>query len=325
MLVSKMKFEKINLKNKARPNKVTALVCQLRFDESDWDNEKDLFKLNNKSRIEDYLDHITYAISNFDAHLIVLPELSIPNYFLSQLQNISKQSGIIIVGGSHYHEENDRTISRCPVIINGIVYYTDKINPSPLEISPIKGNGLSNGETIKIFQNSLIGNFAVIICADYLDQKIRAKLASYNLDFVIIIAFQKDSEQYHERMNVDCEELDYGSYFLYSNVLCPPLADGRSGLFGIMDKIFSKKLVKSGWSNGDPETKLVELPSEERLSYFVVDIDVTNKKPSFLRNIHTKPNVSIVTKDESTREYEKIEDKRKRLKMMNDNIKKRRE
>jgi hypothetical protein len=320
-----MKFETINLRNKNRPNKITALVCQFRFEESDWLSERDLLKLKDETAIQDYLEHITYAVSNYSVDLVVLPELSIPNLFLSHLQILSKNEKLIIVGGTHYHEENKVIISRSPVIVNGSIFYTEKINPSPLEISPIIGNGLTNGETIRIFKNSTIGNFAVIICADYFDTKIRSKIASSNLDFVIIIAFQKDSGQYHERMNVGCEELNLGSYFLYSNVLCPPLADGRSGLFGIMDKIFAKKLISNGWSDGDPQTKLVELSSDNKLSYFVAEIDVRNKKPSFLRNIYTKPNISIRDKDTSGAEYEKIENLRNKLKTMKENIRKRRE
>lgn len=320
-----MKFATINLKYKKRPSKITALVCQFRFEETDWSSEKDLFKLKDESKIEEYLEHITYAVTNYNVDLIVLPELSIPNLFLSRLQILSKQENLIIVGGSHYHEENGVTISRSPIIINGAIHYTEKINPSPLEISPIQGNGLTNGETIRIFKKTAIGNFAVVICADYFDNKIRTKIASSNLDFVIIIAFQNDSRQYHERMNVSCEELDLGSYFLYSNVLCPPLADGRSGLFGVMDKIFTKKLVANGWSDGNPTTKLVELSSDDKLSYFIADIDVRNSKPSFLRNIYTKPNISIRARDKSSEEYEKIEDGRKRLKMLKENIKNRRQ
>ena len=323
--VGLMRFEKINLKGKKRLEVVKALVCQLRFDESDWVYEDDLLRLNNEPRVEDYIGHISYAISNHNADLIVLPEVGVPNHLLSQLQNLSKTAGVIIVGGTQYFHDGGKTISRCPVIVNGSIYYTEKINPSPFEISPIKNRGLSKGETIRIFKNSLIGDFAVIICADYFDKNIRTKLASYNLDFVIVIAFQNDSTKYHDRMNADCEESRHGTYFLYSNILSPPMGDGRSGLFGIMDKIFSSHLKRHGWSDGDPETKLIELSSEERLNYFLVDVDVVNKKPSLIRNLYTKPNVSIASRDEAAKEYEMIEDHRKKLKHLSENIRKRRE
>jgi len=299
-------------------------VCQFRFELADWSNKRDLFWLKDQAKVQDYIEHIKYAITNYNVQLVVLPELSIPFSYLNELQQVSKQQKTIIVGGSHYYEDDGNTIARCPIIINGDIFFTEKINPSPFEISPIIGHGISQGEHFKIFKNTTIGNFAVIICADYLDSNIRTKIAAANLDFVIIIAFQKESILYHDRMNVGCEELDVGSYFIYSNILCDTMADGRSGLFGIMDKIFFNKLINNGWTNGEPKTKLIELTSDDRLSYFVATIDVRNKKPSFLRNIFTKPNISIQSKEISTQEYEKIENKKKRLKLLTENIKKRR-
>ena len=241
------------------------------------------------AHIREYLD-----LSRQQAvDLICFPELSIDQKSIPMLQEWSKSTGTTVVAGSHYHYDTkiERWTSRCPVIIAGSIYFIEKTTPSPYEVSPIEGRGLTGGENLYLFNNTPIGDFAVLICADYLNIENRTNLFKYRIDFLVVIAWQGDSDLYHSRMNNDVLENSNGIYLIYSNQQIDGLSDGRSALFGVMDHIFTKELQNAGITNLQPSCKLCELDGS--LQYITVDIDIENKKPSLPRNINTKPNVLV--------------------------------
>lgn len=276
-----------------------AMICQLNSQEYQWEDRIGLkFLKPNEKIINKTIEFLNIAQQN-SIDLLLFPELSIPENLIGKLKEWSHNHQAIIISGSHYHKNPEKIyISRCPVIVNGEIFYTEKITPSPFELSPIQGEGLNSGEVIYKFVNTSIGNFSMCICADYLDEKLKLDLDLDSLDILCVSAFQRDSQFYYRRMNTDCENSKNGLYILYSNFYDVHHADGNSAVFGLMDRIFSEKLLKSGYTDLKPEKKLIQFRNETE--YTIVDFDLINKRPFLNRNLNTIPNLYVKSSNSRT-------------------------
>ena len=277
-----------------KPPTTRILLCQPFLSDKLWiTNSKDLYYYKNSSDLESHLNVIVQKAIELEVDMIIFPELSIPKEYIAFLSSISHERGVSIIAGSQYYEE-EKNISKSPIIIDGKIFYTQKITSSPFEVSPFENKGVKNGDKILVFRNTSIGDFCVIICTDYLSRHIRNTILEYEIDFLIVIAFQSNSRLYHSRMNNNCEEEESGIYMVYANVFSGTKGDGQSCIFGHLDRIFHQKIVSAGYSNELLPKRIFTLKSSETMSYVIVDFDLNNKKPSFARFINTKPNVRIV-------------------------------
>jgi predicted ribosome-associated RNA-binding protein Tma20 len=224
--------------------------------------------------------------------MVLFPELSIPEESLSYIQTWSEQTGSIVIAGSHYTKTKKGYISRCPIAVAGKIYFTEKLTPAPAETSPIAGEGLMPGNNVIYFKNTSIGNFGVLICSDYLDLETKNLLSIEDLDLLCVPAFQRNSEMYHVRMNLDCEESDSGLYVAYANTMCGDLGDGRSAFLGLMDNLFLSKLERAGYTDRKPSLKICELTADQ--THMVLEVNLHHKKPFAKRTVHTKPNVQLI-------------------------------
>ena len=277
--------------SKKKHSQSRVMICQLNYKDFDWEYNSGLYflKYNDKIKIKVY--NLLKTAKQSSVELIIFPELSIPVELIEMLQSWSRENGISIIGGSHYHKKNNRYISRCPIFIRGDIFFTEKITPAPAEISPIEGEGLQKGNIILKLKNTEFGNVIVLICADYLNEDIKSQLDKNDIDILIVVAFQSQSEFYFKRMSVDCENSKDGIYILYSNFLEGKNGDGKSSIFAIMDKIFSQKLFEKGLTDLQPNNKLFQL--NEEFEYVVFDINLDLKRPYVNRNIETEPNLYI--------------------------------
>ena len=287
-----MEFLEYKLEYLVKPKKISVLNWQLNFNEIDFRTDSDLPLISNSDSLDRQFKRIFQIATENSVDLIILPELSVPSNRINLFQDFSKKQGIAIIAGSHYYKKDGLNYSRCPIIINGSVYFTEKINPSPLEKSITVKKGLTPGNEISVFYNTPVGNFATFICADYLDHEIRNKVIELNLDFIVVIAFQSDSTQYFNRFNIDCNDSTNGIYFLYCNGIKDKFSDGNSSLFGFIDKLYHEQFLLDNYSDLVPQTKLCNLGKDP--TYFIVDIDLEDKKPKLPRNINTKPNIQII-------------------------------
>ncbi|GFE59540.1 hypothetical protein [Geobacter sp. AOG2] len=235
----------------------------------------------------------------FKPHAVIFPELSVPETTIKYIAKWSLENNVIVIAGSHYYKKNGTFFSRSPIIINGHVYYTEKISPAPEELSASFNNGLTCGTTMVHFQNTAIGNFGVLICSDYLNKRVKDKILSDETDILFVTAFQRVSEVYYDRMKIDCDDAKSGLYLVYANVLCDEHGDGRSSVFGIMDKKFAET-IESKFSDLNPPCKALEIKQGD--SFGVVDLNIKHKKPFIKRNALTKPNINIVHIDDSDTE-----------------------
>ncbi|WP_276965796.1 PUA domain-containing protein [Chryseobacterium sp.] len=269
------------------------MVCQFNSELFEWEKKSNLYFLKYNETILLKVNEILNISKQHNIDLLIFPELSIPVELIEKLQNWSKNNEIIIVAGSHYHKTKNGFINRNPIIIDGTIYFSEKCTLSPLEKSAIRGMGAIEGAKIIAFKNSRIGNFANLICADYLNDEIKDELyKKVDLDLLNISCFQRDSDVYYRRINIDCEKSHKGIYISYSNFIDKKYGDGRSAIFGLMDRMFINQLYENGYTDLKPEKKIMEIKSNEE--FFICDIHLNNKRPSANRNIDTSPNFTMI-------------------------------
>lgn len=202
--------------------------CQLNGNEFLWKPENGLSYLQKNERLVSKIREFLKIARQHTIDVLIFPELSIPESLIELIQEWSNQHGTIVICGSHYYKSADGYISRCPIIIDGVVYFSEKLNPAPIEKSPIAGEGIIGGQKVLKFLNTSIGNFSVLICSDYLDEDLKRKLDLNSLDFLFVPSFQRKSEVYFSRMDIDCSSAESGLYIVYSNFYDSKNGDGRS-------------------------------------------------------------------------------------------------
>lgn len=279
----------------ASPEKVSVMICQLRFKELLFEKKGPLFYVKKN----DYLDHFIQEMLSIgkqkSVNLIIFPELSIPDCYIDELVQFSTSNNAIIIAGTHYKKlENNCIISVSNIIIEDKVYEVQKINPSPSELSPLP-NGLSSGNCVYIFKNSIIGSFGVTICADFLVNKIKQDLQISQLDMLIIPACQNNSDLYYREMKSAVDASEDGLYIMYSNLFDNEIADGKSALFGYLDESYRNFLVDGNYAQNVPNRNLYCLKDSDR--YVILSVDIKHKKPYANRNTYTGPNVLLIESD----------------------------
>lgn len=274
------------------------MICQMNSSEFNWQNKNGLLHLNHDDKISIKVREFLKIAKLNSVDLILFPELSIPEKLIEKIQEWSREQEAIVICGSHYYYNQDKIISRCPIIIKGHIYFTEKKFPAPLEKSPIIGEGIHAGTKVIKFINSFIGDFSVLICADYLEENLKKELNFETLDFLCVCAFQRDSSVYHNRMNIDCENSSTGLYLLYSNFIDSKYGDGNSAIFGIMDRLYADKLFEAKYTDLVPNKKLFQFKADSE--FVISDLDLVNKRPFSNRNIFTEPNFHLVSTNTQT-------------------------
>ena len=145
---------------------VRVLVGQPTSSADDWVVRDDLYFVKKLEVFREQIRGIVVEAMQSTADMIILPELSVPLECSDLLQNWSAQTGGVAVAGSHYHNSNGAYRSRCPIIIAGQIFFTEKLTPAPMEVSPVKGQGPSAGSVVHVFKHSRLGDFAVLVCSE---------------------------------------------------------------------------------------------------------------------------------------------------------------
>lgn len=300
-----------------RPKTVRVLICQPSFSQDEWVQHHGLFFPSNAGAMCRTIRKFLSQARQMAADLVIFPELSVPAGCVEEVQAWSAQTGATVVGGSHYHETERGFVARTPIIVAGEVIFTEKAVPAPVEVSPIRGEGLIPGQEIVVLKNTPVGNLAVLICSDYLDSTLRQRILDEKIDILCVPAFQRDSSMYHSRMSNDCEENQSGIYIVYANASQEGYADGRSAIFAIVDTMFSDKLAAGGVTDLVPPRKAAEIRTDD--GFLLVELELDMRRPSVPRTVHSRPNVSIIERgaqvsSEERRFVEKIahEDERYR-------------
>lgn len=273
---------------------VRILVLQAESSPDSWSAENGLMSYTNISSLQSWIfKSLDFALQeNID--VIVFPELSVPTALLDDILAWSRSNtDIVIIAGSHYAEVGKVWIARSPVFLGGHQVLTDKIFPSPSELSSIHGFGLSAGHKIVHFTETGIGNFFVLICSDNLKPThIRNNILAYRPDFVFSLAFQRDSNDFFVGIS-DSVNNGEDVYFVYANNSVKGMADGRSAFFGIVRPEVRDELMRNHKTDFIPKGKLCELRGEENI--LIVEADIRNKNPPAKRKVGDLPNVKFFT------------------------------
>jgi len=270
------------------------MVCQFSSDELTWSSKRGLIELQYDGKIQVKLTELLKVARRYSVDLLLFPELSVPAKMIPELLDWTRQNGTIIVAGSHYSHRDGYHYSRCPILVNGEAHFSEKIVPSPLELSPLAEEGLRGGARVVKLTNTTVGNVGVLICADYMDDATSRAVITPDLDILCVPSYQRDSEKYYRRMNIECENSKNGLFILYANFLDPKYGDGKSAVFGLMDRMYSAKLKNAGLTDLTPEKKIYEFDAET--DFLIADLDIDNKRPFANRNLDTAPNfVRILT------------------------------
>ncbi|MEW6713717.1 MAG: nitrilase-related carbon-nitrogen hydrolase [Nitrospirota bacterium] len=286
-----MKINEVSL-GVTRKDKAIIMIGQPSWKATDWSDDGNLLALLNEDSAKQWVDAFLTKARQVNCDLLVLPELSIPEKLTAVVASWSAQTGCIVVAGSHYASDRGGFVARCPVVYRDQVYYIDKIHPAPVEMSPLPGKSIIAGTELTVFSNTSVGTFGVLICSDYLADRVKAALRIEMLDVLCVISCQRDSSMYHKRMDIDTESAEKGIYILYANSRIENISDGRSALFALTDTMYQKAFKKAAQRKDGPGTMLVELPDNK--DFLVAAIDIDHKRPVIPRTVNVRPNVQLI-------------------------------
>lgn len=279
-----------------KKNKALVMLCQLNWDNIQYEKKHELFFVKNSSCLRDSINSLLNIAQKNNVDVILFPELAIPESFLPSLFEFSKENDIYIIAGTHYKKVTNGYKSVCPVVLPQGVYFTDKIHPAPAELSSFPGEGLVHGDEVLVFEGTKIGNFAVTICGDFLSEEIKNAIGIENIDVLFLPAFMNHSEMYYARMQNAVENSSNGLYILYSNFIQNSMsADGKSALFACCDRLFLGQWKERQYTDLKPLYKVYQMKNDSE--YAIFEIDLVNKKPLQPRNLYTKPNVMFIDDD----------------------------
>ena len=293
-----------------RSDKIKVMICQLDFDQMRYKKDSRLLFVSSIPTNNDIIRRYLNIALAHRVDLIVFPELSIPEDLIKELASTSQQSDMYIIGGTHYKKTDHGYISICPIITPHGVYETEKINPAPVEMSSFKdgAEGTIPGHKVMLFKGTKVGDFAVNICLDYTNDKLREQLEKDKLDLLIVSAFNNKSEEFFFSMHSDVQRSSSGLYVLYSNAYSKSLnIEGRSALFAFVDEVFKSEFLNKKRTDTKFPNKIYELSADK--SYCIIELDLKHKKPFKGRNGYTETNVKVIEEDNADIEkrYEFLE------------------
>ncbi|WP_298418088.1 nitrilase-related carbon-nitrogen hydrolase [uncultured Kordia sp.] len=268
-----------------RPKKTARiLISQPSWDASQLSRDKNqCYQLNLKKENENFIDNILEFGNKNSVDLIVFPEFSIPSNLHERIRKWTSNTKIIVIGGSTYLKRKDNFYNTSPVFYQGKRYLTEKSKLSPHEVSRKIDSGPVGGTKFAYFENTPIGNFAVMICADLFDISLRSKILKKNIDILCVIALQPKGREHHQSIDRVVKEFDEGIYVIYCNALCNEVSDGRSSFFGNDYKEGFLEFKELGLTRNDGiERRAIEMPSVE--GFLIVECNLTTKKVSYPNN-----------------------------------------
>ena len=102
-----------------RPQSVRLLLPQISVESKDWRQDRGLsFHVDDDAAFQT-LHWVLERGEEYEADVIIFPELAVPETKIPLLQEWSLTTNSVVIGGSHYHEEDGHWLSRSPIIIKG--------------------------------------------------------------------------------------------------------------------------------------------------------------------------------------------------------------
>lgn len=267
--------------NQEKKEKIRVGIVQLDLNNF-FKKEKGLLYPKNDIIVQEKYKKFLKLAKDYEVNILCFPELSSNHHILKELKDFADENRIIIIAGSFYNKERKNV---CPIIIPEIdTYFTEKINLSPLEgNSPYADENPLKGDKVYIIKNSIYGSFAVLICADFLDYELKNLIYKEELDFLFVISLNNKSTDWHIDMNSDCKKNKYGIYTLYSNSIIENKSNGKSAIFGLIEKDH----LDQGLDHS-VEYKFMEIIDEDII---IADFNIIHKKPTRPNTIKIEPSI----------------------------------
>lgn len=248
------------------------------------------------------------------ANVIVFPEMFFPASQIQYLKDKSKDKDLIIITGLDYeYDDLVNPINSCAISLpDGSIIKQKKLYASKYD-SP----RMVKGEDLFVFCESVIGNFSVFICFDYLSSQDIIKLRGVT-DILFALTLNPDVRAYHEKAKADAYSYLYG-FIIIVNAFDPSSSlpiRGGSGFYGPLknDRTISRfKDKKYGMMVAElPLSDLCKARGGEKVSTFkslpasfeslelakdYPDKEITDIREFVLRKIKdSKRNASFVQK-----------------------------
>lgn len=236
-------------------------------------------KITNKKSTKEKIKRAIEKSIQSKADIICLPELSICESWIPEIQELCKDK--IVIAGVNYDYQN-HNICKLISAFNEPIFDQLKITPSDLEEGDEVQPGMTPGKKLFIYHTKF-GNLSILICRDF--PKLRHHL-NKNVDLLFVPSFNKDTERFHDEAH--SHVLNYSSYVVMSNTA----KYGGTSIFGtVKNTYFTKLRSRSCKEENDDSYKLCELKAGEE-GIIIADFNLDYKA----HQVPTKIDPSSVTK-----------------------------
>jgi len=188
-----------------------------------------------------------------NADIICLPELSVCESWVSEVQELCKDR--IVIAGVNYDDQNHNVCKLISDFNEPVIDYF-KITPSDLEEGDEVQSRMIPGKKLFIYQTKF-GNLSILICRDFLD--LRHHLDK-NVDLLFVPSFNSATARFHEEAHSHVQ--NYNSYVVISNAT----KYGGSSIFGTVKnnhRFFQLLKDRDCKEKNDDSYKLCELKKGE--------------------------------------------------------------
>jgi predicted amidohydrolase len=277
-VATSFELQPIDLKS-IKKERAKILIAQPEWESGQIErDENQLYQIELTEKDEKVIDSILGKADEEKVDLVVFPEFSIPPKYFDKIQKWSTSKSIVVIAGSTYIEREGKFYNTATIFFAGALYQTEKRALSPHERSHVLKLGPSEGLKHCYFQNTPIGNIAVMICSDEFNPHIRGAFLNQDLDILCVIAVQNPAYTHHQSIDTIIKERDSnrGIYVVYCNALCKGTADGRSAFFGNDYREAFAEVEKLGLTPSDGiAQRAIEMPAAA--GCLIVECNLRNK------------------------------------------------
>jgi len=174
----------------------------------DYLDENNSFRHRDPYKQLDILDKILSISYEDRAHFVLLPEFFLPRKLLYRfIKERSIRYKCIIMGGLEYGtDKNSRNklVNEAFIVVpenlfrrttgrNATIIKVPKLHPAPEEKDKLEGKGyeFKNGNRIYHFSSKKLGNFAILVCFDFLNLPVQAILQG-QIQTLFVLTYNKD-------------------------------------------------------------------------------------------------------------------------------------
>ena len=287
---------------------VKVMIAQVTLTHLDFRPNHTLWDVVSSPSLTNRLDRLLEVAAKCSVDILVFPELSVPEDYISRLSSwavVNKRT--LIIGGTHYVRDDHGAVSCCPVLLGGSRHDAHKVTPSDENLSPTQEGRLKPGARLRVFTDTPVGTLSSFLCSDFLETKNIDSVFSPSApapDIVCIPSCDNGPEgNFHKRIDYEITHRTAGGFYVYANLRGETIKEGKrepqgrghSAVFGLM---WSESLAAhrhAHLTDENPPTKIVELPDDATYQVLALDLERARLPPK--KFVGQQPNVQISEHD----------------------------